>query len=234
MASSHLIFIPGLLCTGELYAAQIAALGDRVSYQIADHGGHDDITSCAAAILERAPERFTPIGLSMGGYILFELLRQAPERIERFVIIDSSARPDKPEQSDKRREMIALAQTEGMDAVAQALVPSMLGRSNREDEDLLSLMYDMARETGPERFAHQQRLIMSRPDSRPDLAAFERPALVMVGEEDVLTPKDVVEEIADGLPNADLAVIPECGHMAAIEAPEAVSAALEDFLFGQT
>ena len=232
MSKPNLVFIPGLLCTGELYAAQIAALGDRVNYQIADHGAYDDIAACAEAILERAPQSFVPVGLSMGGYITFELLRQAPDRVERFVIIDSSSRPDKPEQSGKRLEMIALAQTSGMDAVAEALVPSMLGRSNRKDEYLLAMMRDMSNETGPVRFANQQKLIMSRPDTRPDLASFDQTALVIVGEEDVLTPKDVNEEIADGLPNADLAIILECGHLATIEAPEAVSAALEDFLLG--
>ena len=191
----HIVFIPGLLCTGELYTAQIAALGTRIRYSIANHGGHNEIRNCAAAILDRAPEKFIPVGLSMGGYILLELLRQAPERIERFVIIDSSAAPDAPEQGDKRRAMIELAKTDGMDAVAEALVPSMLGRSNRQDEDLLGLMYDMARDTGPERFEFQQNMIMSRVDSRPDLPACEMPGLVIVGEEDVLTPIARAEEI---------------------------------------
>ena len=234
--SSPLLFIPGLLCTGELFTAQIEEFGRDFQYSIADQSSFGDISACADAILERAPQVFTPIGLSMGGYLLFELLRQAPERIDRFVIVDSSARVSAAGEAqfaerEKRMGLVDLAKTAGMAPVIEALAPSMLGRSNRDDTDLLALVQSMAEETGAERFEKQQRLILSRPSSLDDLQTFRQEALVIIGEEDVLTPMAMAEEMADGLPSAELAIIPQAGHLSPIEAPDAVNAALEDFLF---
>ena len=108
--STHLIFVPGLGCTEKLFAEQIASLRGDVAISVADHTRHDTMSGIARAIRAAAPDRFALCGLSMGGYIAFEMMRQAPGHVERLALLDTTALTDTPEQTERRLKLIALAQ----------------------------------------------------------------------------------------------------------------------------
>ncbi|HEY4980756.1 MAG TPA: alpha/beta fold hydrolase [Pseudolabrys sp.] len=228
--SLPLVLVPGLLCSARLYGPQIAALWPCGQVAVADHRRDADMAAIAARILAAAPPRFALAGLSMGGYIAFAMLRLAPERIARLALLDTAAGPDLPEQKVGREKFIAMAEAGKLTDVVEILTPRFLHRSRQNDEALKRVVRDMAAETGPEAFVRQQRAIMSRPDSRPLLASIRCPSLVLVGEGDELTPPELAKEIAGGISGARLVVVPDCGHLSTLEKPEAVNAALTDWL----
>lgn len=225
-----LVLVPGLLCSARLYAAQITALWPRGQITIADHKRDADMTEIAKRILANAPPRFALAGLSMGGYIALAMMRQAPERIDRLALLDTSARPDSPEQKAGREKFIAMAEAGKLAEVAETLLPRFIHRGRINDEPYKNEVRKMAAETGAEAFVRQTKAIMSRADSRPLLREIRCPTLVLVGEGDELTPPELAEEIAAGITGAKLTVVPECGHLSTMEKPEAVNAALAGWL----
>ncbi len=225
-----LILVPGLLCSARLYAPQVAALWPLGQAAVADHRRHDDIAAVAAHILAAAPPRFAVAGLSLGGYIAFAMLRQAPERIAKLALLNTSARSDTPEQLSGREKLIAMAEEGKLSEVVETLTPKFLHRNRHKDEALKRIVRDMAADTGAEAFVRQERTIMSRPDSRPLLSSITCPTLVLVGDGDELTPPDLHKEIAGGIAGARLVVVPNCGHLSTIEQPDAVNAALAEWL----
>jgi pimeloyl-ACP methyl ester carboxylesterase len=227
-----LVLVPGLLCSARLYAPQVTALWPFGPITVANHRCDDDMAAIAARILADAPPRFALAGLSMGGYIAFAMLRQAPERIAKLVLLDTSARPDLPEQTEGRKKFIAMAEAGKLSEVVDTLAPRFLHRHRRDDSALNRLIRDMAAETGVEGFVRQVTAIMKRPDSRPLLASIGCPTLVLVGDGDELTPPELSKEIAAGIPGARLAVVPHCGHLSTVEQPDAVNAALAEWLQG--
>ena len=224
------VLIPGLLCSPRLYGEQLPALWRCGAVMVGDHTRDDSVAGIARRLLRVAPPRFVLIGLSMGGYTAFEVMRVAPDRVTRLALLDTSARPDTPEQSERRRAQIALAQNGRFAEVLDPLFLSWVHRSRRSDQSLRQIVQRMAEESGPEVFVRQQTAIMTRPDSRPDLAAIRCPTLVLVGDGDEATPPDRAAEIAHGVAGARLAVIPECGHLSTLEQPEHVTRALIEWL----
>ena len=226
----HLVLVPGLLCTRALWQPQVAALGQHVKVTIADHMGHDSMVAIARSILDKAPDRFALAGLSMGGYISYEIIRQAPDRVTRLALLDTGSRADTPERSAKRRELIALAEREGVRRAQEQLLPVLLHVSRLAEPDLVETVLQMADDTGLEAFKRQQAAIIARPDNRPFLGSIKCPTLVLVGRQDALTPPELSEEIAAAIPGAKLQIVPECGHLSTLERPEAVNRALEAWL----
>jgi pimeloyl-ACP methyl ester carboxylesterase len=225
-----IILVPGLLCSARLYRHQIPDLWQCGPVMIADHTRDDTMAGIARRILSNAPPRFVLLGLSMGGYIAFEIVRQAPRRVAKLALLDTSARPDTPEQSERRRAQIVLAGNDGLVEIADRLFPILVHRSRHAHQGLQRLVRQMARETGPEAFMRQQEAIMGRPDSRPGLDAIDRRTLVIVGDGDELLPPALSEEIADGIPGARLVVVPQCGHLSTLERPRFVTKTLVDWL----
>jgi pimeloyl-ACP methyl ester carboxylesterase len=228
--SLPLVLVPGLLCSARLYAPQVAALWPFGQVTVADHRRDVDMEGIAAAILANAPPSFALAGLSMGGYIAFAMMRLAPERIARLALLDTSARPDLPEQKAGREKFIAMAEAGKLADVVAALTPRFLHRNRQNDEALKRVVRDMAAETGAEAFVRQQNAIMARTDSRPLLATIRCPTLVLVGDGDELTPPELASEIAGGISGAKLVVVPDCGHLSTLERPDAVNAALTEWL----
>jgi pimeloyl-ACP methyl ester carboxylesterase len=230
-AAGHpLVLIPGLLCSPRLFAAQIPALWSLGPVTVADHTRDDSVSAAARRILASAPPRFALAGLSMGGYIAFEILRQAPERVARLALIDTSARPDTPEQSDARRAQIALALIGRLNEVVDQAFPRLVHPEHRSDPELREVMNRMAEEVGAEGFVNQQMMNIGRPDSRPGLAAIRCPTVVLVGDRDELTPPDRAAEIANGIQAARVVEIPGSGHCSPLEQPDLVTHALLEFL----
>ena len=228
--SLPLVLVPGLLCSARLYAPQVYALWPFGPVTVADHRRDAGMEAIAARILADAPPRFALAGLSMGGYIAFAMLRQAPERIAKLALLDTSARPDVPEQKAAREKFIAMAEAGKLADVVDLLAPRLLHPGRHKDEALKGVVRDMAADTGTEAFVRQEKAIMARPDSRPLLATIRCPTLVLVGDGDELTPPELAKEIAAGISGARLVVVPDCGHLSTIERPEAVNAALAEWL----
>lgn len=224
------VLVPGLLCTPMLYAAQIPALWRLGPVTVADHTRDETMPAIAQRILSCAPPRFALIGLSMGGYVAFEILRQAPNRIAKLVLLDTTARPDAPEQTEQRERQIEMARAGRFDGIAQLLFPRFVAAGRHDDRALQALVRTMAEDTGAAAFIRQQIAIMHRPDSRPGLGAITCPTLVVVGADDVLTPPDRAAEIGASIAGARVLVVPDCGHLSTLEQPAAVTDALVAFL----
>ncbi|MGJ7499365.1 alpha/beta fold hydrolase [Variovorax sp. ZT5P49] len=220
--------LPGLMNDARLWQHAIAAMPGRLT-RIADVVAHDSVSALAAAALVSAPaERFALAAFSLGGYVAFEMLRQAPERVVALALVDTSARPDTPESIEMRQRMIAgvAADAENFAAVAGAFLPRAVHPSRVGDATLGELLASMARSVGTEGFVRQQRAASGRPDSRPLLKDIQCPTLVLCGRQDQLTPLECSEEMAAGIPGAQLVILENCGHVAPLEQPEAVNAAL--------
>src|SRR6185369_2316123 len=231
MASTlPIMLVPGLTCTARLYAPQIPALWPYGPVTVTDHRRDHEMSAIAARILRDAPPRFALVGLSMGGYIAFAMLRQAPERIVKLALLDTQARADTPEQTAGRETQIAMAQSGRFGEIPDLAIPRYLHPKRQSDERFTGIVRQMIGETGPEAFVRQMRAIISRPDSRPLLSSIRCPTMVLVGAEDVSTPVALNKEIADGIPGAKLVVVPDCGHLSTLEQPEAVNAALVEWV----
>jgi pimeloyl-ACP methyl ester carboxylesterase len=226
------VLIPGLLASARLYAAQISELWRCGPVMVADHTRDDSMSAIARRILADAAPRFALAGLSMGGYICFEIMRQAPARVTRLALLDTSARADTPEQSAGRRAQMALASSGRLDEVVAAQFARAVHPEHRFDARLRETNARMAHEVGAEAFLRQQMATIARLDSRATLAAISCPTLVLVGEQDEITPPERATEIARGIRGARLVRVPECGHLSTLEQPRAVSHALLEWLQG--
>jgi pimeloyl-ACP methyl ester carboxylesterase len=198
--------------------------------QVADHTRDDSMDAIAARILTQAPPRFALAGLSMGGYIALTMVRQAPTRVCKLALLDTSARPETPEQSERRKPQIALAQGGRFAEVPALQFPVFVHRNRQHDEALKRRVRVMAEETGAEAFLRQQKAIMTRPDVRPVLAAITCPTLVLVGDGDELTPPPLSREIAAAIAGSRLVVVADCGHLSTMERPDAVNGALTEWM----
>ena len=228
--SLPIVLIPGLLGSPRLYAEQIPHLWRLGPVTVADHTRDESMAGIARRILSAAPPRFALAGISMGGYISFEVLRLAPERVLKLALLDTTARPDLPGQSEVRRAQIAQVQSSGFDPMITEAFPTWVHPARRDDQALRAVAFAMANDVGVDGFARQQRANIGRADSRPSLASIRCPTLVLVGEEDGLTPPDRAAEIARGIPDSRLVRIPDCGHMSVLEQPRKVTEALLEFL----
>ena len=231
--SLPVLLVPGLLTSPRLFEQQLPALWRLGPVTIANQTRDDTVAGIAGRILADAPPRFALAGLSMGGYVAFEILRQAPERVARLALLDTSARPDTPEQAQRRLGQIDLAHSGRFGEIADQQFPLLHHPSRHGDPAARELVRLMADETGPEAFIRQQQAIMGRPDSRPGLATIGCPTMVLVGDADQLTPPAWSEELAAGIPGARLVVVAESGHLSTLDQPERVTEALVAWASGE-
>jgi pimeloyl-ACP methyl ester carboxylesterase len=220
------VLIPGLFASPRFYEKQLPVLWRHGPVTIADHTRDESMAGIARRLLETAPKRFALVGHSMGGYVAFEVLRQAPDRVVKLALLNTSARPDAPEQTEKRKSQIALAESGRFAEVPELQFPALVHPTRKNDGALLRLVKQMAEDTGPDGFVRQQKAIMSRVDSRPGLGAIKCPTFILVGDRDEVTPPDRAEEINAGVKDSQMVVVKDCGHLSALERPEQVADAL--------
>jgi len=225
-----LVLLPGLLCDRALWAAQIEALGDRARIAVGDIAGADTLGALAEGVLAQAPPRFALAGLSMGGYVAFEIVRRAADRLIGLALLDTSARPDTPEYAAMRRTLMRQAQIGAFKGVTPRLLPRWVHPAHMKNAALVDAVTTMTQRVGREAFIRQQAAILGRPDSRPDLARIPCPTLVLCGRQDEATPVEVHEEMAASIRGAHLEIVEECGHLAPMEQPAHVTAAMAAWL----
>jgi len=233
-AKSHypLLLIPGMMCDERLWRHQLAALRPRCSeIQVVDIATADSIEEIARLALRSAPAKFSLAGFSMGGIVALELWRQAPERVLRLALMDTNAANEKPERLAPRLAQMERVRNGQLREVMQdELIPNYLGKALQNDSLLLWEILDMALLQGADVFLRQCQALNTRRDYRPLLAGIHCPSLVMCGEEDRICPAWLHEKLAQSIAGSTLKIIPGCGHMATLEAPEEVSSALLGWL----
>jgi pimeloyl-ACP methyl ester carboxylesterase len=217
-----LVLVPGLWTDEALFAPQCQALADEASVVVADVGQDDTLSGMAQRLLASVSGPFAIAGLSMGGYVAQEVIRQAPERITHLALLDTNARADRPEQQAQRAALAARVTAGEGRAVCDELLEFLIHPDHRSDAALVETIHAMAARVGPAAFARQQNAIMFRPDARDALSRITQPALCLCGAQDAITPPKVHQEMIDRLPNATLAVIENCGHLSTLEHPEEV------------
>jgi len=226
-----LVFVPGLLCDELMWRPQLTALAAVADCWVADHTRSETMAEVAADVLRDAPfEKFALAGLSMGGYVALEMVRQAEHRVQKLALLDTSARADTPEQSRKRRDFISLAERGRFLGITHILLPMLVHRSHLANQELVSTIKRMAKNTGKDAFIRQERAIISRADSLPLLPRIACPTLVMCGRQDTLIPLARHEEMAARIPGSRLEIVEECGHLSTMERPAETSAALARWL----
>jgi len=228
-----LVLLPGLLNDAALWSHQIDGLSDLLDdVQVPDLSRHESMADIAAAVLAEAPGRFALAGLSMGGYVALEIMRRAPERVERLALLDTSARADSDVQRRRRTGLIQLADMGKFKGVTPRLLPLLVHPSRLEDVTVTRPIFEMAARIGRDGFIRQQKAILSRADSLELLGGIAVPTLVACGREDQLTPLELSQEMATAIPGATLEIVDECGHLPALERPVQTTGLLRRWLGG--
>jgi len=229
---SPIVLVPGLLCTPEVFQPQILALWPHGPITVASTLSGQSIPEIATHILASAPPRFALVGISMGGHISLEIMRQAPERVTRLALLSTSARSDTAEQTTQRRAMIGQARAGNFSALVEQFVKVILHPIHQNEAILRDVISRMCHTVGVDAFVRQQEALIARADSRSSLAAIRVPTTVLVGDSDVLTPPECSEELAAGIPGARLVLVSNCGHGSTLEQADAVNRALIEWLKG--
>lgn len=223
-----LLLIPGMMCDARMWGDLPAELGCDIHHALPVVG--ETVQDMAAAILVKAPARFALAGLSMGGIVAMEILRQAPERVARLALLDTNPRAETPDTQARRAPQIARALSGELDAVIRdEMKPNYLAES-ANPQPILDLCMDMALALGPQVFARQSLALRDRPDQCATLAAFKGPALVLMGIADRLCPRDRHEQMQALMPQSRLVIIPEAGHLPPLENPAATLTAMSEWL----
>jgi pimeloyl-ACP methyl ester carboxylesterase len=229
MASLPLLLLPGLLCDERLWRDPAAALADVADIRHADLTRDDSVAGMATRVLASAPPVFAMAALSMGGYVAFEILRQAPQRVARLALLDTSARLDPPKRMLVRQAGLALAEAGRFAGVTRKLLPQLVHES-RVDGEVGEDVMAMAQRVGLEAFLRQQRAIIARPDSESLLPRIAVPTLLGVGEDDRMTLPEETRLMHERIPGARLHVFARCGHLPPMEVPQETATVLRDWL----
>lgn len=229
--STNLVLLPGMMCDARIWRPQEAVLRDECRVWHGDICQHQDVAALAARVLANSPASFALAGLSMGGIVAMEMWRQAPERIERLALIDTNFRADTAERRTMRDRQIVEAQRGSLRRVLKdEMKPNYLATCHRSNHGLLDEILAMGIHLGSDVFVRQSRALRDRPDSRATLATISCPTLVLCGAEDSLCSPDLHREMAGMIPRAALAILRDCGHLATLEQPRAVTAAMRTWL----
>lgn len=225
-----LVLIPGMMCDARLFAPQVAALSGRVPICHAPISAHDSVAALAGDLLSWAPPRFALAGLSMGGIVAMEVLRQAPERVTRFALLDTNPLAEAEAVKARRGPQMAAVRAGRLrEVMRDEMKPNYLADGPGRAA-VLDICMEMALDLGPEVFLRQSRALMHRPDQSDTLRAARQPALILCGRADALCPVERHQLMAGLCPNAVLHVVEDAGHLPTLEQPDETNAALRRWL----
>lgn len=235
MPPCSLVLLPGLLCDHATWEPQFAGLAGLAECRIVDYGAAASIGAMAAAAMAGAPPRFAVAGHSMGGRVALELVRRVPERIERLALLDTGyqARPAGAAgeaEASQRADLLALARSAGMRAMGRQWSRQMVHPDRLADTALMTAILDMIERKTPDIFAAQIQALLGRPDATALLPAITCPTLLLCGRDDAWSPFARHAEMAALMPGCRLVGVDDCGHMATMERPDAVTDAMRDWL----
>ncbi|HVT25704.1 MAG TPA: alpha/beta hydrolase [Rhizomicrobium sp.] len=225
-----IVLIPSQLCTELVFEPQMPVLSALGRPRVFVQRDHDSVGAMAQSVLEASPERFTLITHGMGGFVAFEMLRRAPQRIQRLVLMSALAPADTPKQTERRMGYIRLVEQGRFDGIIEERIPMLVHPSRTGDATLTAILRRMASDTGAGVFQRQQRAIMARPDSRPMLASIACPTMLVFGRQDGITTIEHQNEMRNAIPDVRLEIIEDCGHMMTLEKAGEVNGLLERFL----
>ena len=225
-----LVLLPGMMCDARLFGPQIGALSGVTTLHLPPLTGADTVAGLAAQILREAPPRFALAGLSMGGIVAMEVLRQAPDRVTKIALLDTNPLAETPNQQARRAPQIARVLEGGLEVVMRDEMKPLYVADTPRRAEILDLCMTMALVLGPEIFAAQSRALASRPDQSAPLAAFKGPALVLMGEHDILCPRARHDLMHALMPQSRLAIIAGAGHLPTLEKPDETTAELRRWL----
>ena len=231
---TRVILLPGLASDAALWRHQVPALtaaGHTVHISDA-HARADSLSAMARAVLAEHAGPLVLVGTSMGGILALEVFRKAPQRVAALALLGSSARPDTPTMIELRSAAVLEFEQGRMDEVLRANVPFAFHPRRQADAALVGDYFEMVRRAGAAQLIQQNRAIMARPDSRPLLRRVRCPVLLVCGDADALTPPESSQEIAAAVPQSELHLLPQCGHLLTWERPDEVNAVLLNWLAG--
>lgn len=228
--SVPLLILPGHLCNRRLFTHQTNHLSDVADITVADLYGADSVLRLAAMAIAPMPREFVVLANSMGGAVAFEVMRQVPERVAGLALVGTTARPEWPSQHARRRPAAELAARGDFKSIAEMYGPVFFHPERTQGGAHIRKLELMIEEAGYAGLRNQQKAFTDRPDSRPTLPDISCPTFVLCGRDDVVTPLDMSEEIADGIPNAQLTVLDTCGHIPMLEWPEETTGLIRRWL----
>ena len=224
--TTPLILLPGMMCDERLFAPQAAQL----PVIVLPIGQADSMSALAKSVLDAAPERFALGGLSMGGIVAMEVIRQAPDRVAGIALMDTNPLAELPDVQARRGPQMAKASSGALlDVMRDEMKPNYLTDGPKRAE-ILDLCMTMAMDLGPDVFINQSKALRDRPDQSKILRAFAKPALVMCGSEDKLCPVARHELMHQLMPQSTLRIIENAGHLPTLEQPQQATEALRAWL----
>jgi pimeloyl-ACP methyl ester carboxylesterase len=225
-----LVLLSGLLSDDLIWAGVALRLADRATVRIVNFPDLSSIGAMADRVLEISPMRFALAGHSMGGRVALEVIRRAPDRVRGLALLNTGVHPLRDGEIASRGELVRIARERGMAAVAAAWLPPMMGSPPERINALMPLLTAMVERSTPESFAGQIKALIERPDAEAVLPSINVPTLLMSGTHDTWSPVDQHRAMQRQIPHATLVAIEDAGHMAPIEQPVAVAAALREWL----
>ena len=228
MSLPALVLLPGMMCDDRMYASQIYALKNIAECQVGYIGGADNMADIARQVLAQAPEKFALAGLSMGGIVAMEIVRQAPERVTRLALMDTNPWAEIDDAKAARQPQIEAVEAGQLE---QLLRESMVPRYFASPQpQLTELCIEMGLTLGEDVFVRQSLALKDRRDQQKPLASFNKPSLVLMGEKDELCPLDRHECMVSLLSQVAFVKIANAGHIPTLEQPAAVNAALKQWM----
>jgi pimeloyl-ACP methyl ester carboxylesterase len=224
------VLVPSQLCTALAWQYQVPMLEELGSVTVAVQRDHDTVGAMAQSVLDAAADRFTLMTHGMGGFVAFEIMRRAPQRVERMVLISALAPADTPKQTARREGYLRLVEQGKFDGIIEERIPMLVHPDRVNDATLVAILRRMAADTGAASFLNQQRAIMARPDSVPTLAAIPCPTLLLFGRQDGITTIEHQQQMLAGIKGARLEILEDCGHMAMLEKPAETNALVGAFV----
>ena len=225
-----LVLAAGLLCDADVWRPVADLLEDVAETDIVDFIGCRSIGEMADKLLHTTNGRFALAGHSMGARVALEAFTRAPDRVDRLALLNTGIHPLRTGEPEARELLVDRGHEQGMTAVAAEWLPPMMGKLGHENPALMQALTTMVERSTPDSFAGQIRALVERPDAEAALGRVTVPTLLLSATEDRWSPPEQHEAMLTLAPHAKLVIVQNAGHMAPVEQPESVAAALREWL----